>query len=151
MRKTMQVILLKDIPKLGRFGDVKEVSRGYAQNFLIPKGLVEEATPEAIAQAVSRKDQLAKTAEADLARAEKLVSRLEGQTVEISAKASDEGTLYAAITPSKVAAALQAKGFDVKKDQVNSSDIKEVGEYEVTINLDHGLEARLTLVIAAEK
>lgn len=146
----MKVILLERVPKLGEQGEVKEVALGYARNFLIPKGLAEEATTEAIAEALARKEKMAKQAEMDLVMAEALVQKLEGQTIEISAKASEEGTLYAAISSSKVATALQVKGFDVKKDQIILEGIKELGEHEIVINLDHGLEARVTLIVNSE-
>lgn len=150
MKKTMKVILLKDVKDLGKESDVKEVASGHARNFLIPQGLAIEATEKAIAEAEAKQAKAAKQAEADLTQAEDIVSKLEGQTIEISLKASDEGTLYAAVSPAKVAGALKEKGFAVLKDQITTSDIKEIGEHEVTINLDHGLEARVTLIINSE-
>ena len=146
----MKVILLKTVKDLGQAGDVKEVAIGHGRNFLIPQGLAVEATKKALAEAEERKKKAAVTAEAGLVAAEKLVAQLEGQSVEILAKASPEGTLYAAISPAKVAAALQAKGFDVNQKQVIIKDIKEVGDHELIISLDHGLEARLMLTINAE-
>ena len=150
MKKLMKVILLKEIKNLGHSGDIKDVALGYARNYLIPQGLAEEATSQAIAEAQARKEKMAKQAEADLEKAESIVSKLEGQTVEISAKASSEGTLYAAVAASKVAAALKSKGFDIKKDQIKLDAVKEIGEHEVVIDLDHGLEARITLVVNSE-
>ncbi|MDX9893285.1 MAG: 50S ribosomal protein L9 [Patescibacteria group bacterium] len=150
MKKSMKVVLLKNVDNLGHVGDVKEVALGYARNFLIPKGLATEATPKAIEEVETNKAKMAKQAEDDLANAEKLAQRLEGQTVEISAKASDEGTLYAAVSAAKVASALKDKGFEVNKNQINAGHIKEIGEHELVVNLDHGLEARITLVINSE-
>lgn len=150
MKKTMKVILLKAVQKLGQGGDVKEVAAGYAQNFLIPQGLAEEATPVAIAEAEARRTKMAAQAEADLVRTEGIVGQLEGQTIEVSAKASDEGTLYAALPATKVIAALKEKGFDIKKGQLRIDGIKEIGEHEVTIGLEHGLEARITIIINPE-
>ena len=146
----MRIILLKDVKGLGRVGDVKEVAAGYARNFLIPQNLAAEATEQAIKDAEVKKQQAAANAEADLVKAEGMVSKLEGQIVEISAKASDEGTLYAAVSPAKIAGALSDKGFAVRKDQIVAKDIKEVGEHEVVVNLDHGLDARVTLVVSSE-
>ena len=146
----MKVILLKAVQKLGQGGDVKEVAAGYAQNFLIPQGLAEEATPVAIAEAEARRTKMAAQAEADLVRTEGIVGQLEGQTIEVSAKASDEGTLYAALPATKVIAALKEKGFDIKKGQLRIDGIKEIGEHEVTIGLEHGLEARITIIINPE-
>jgi len=146
----MKVILLKHVPELGDESDVKDVATGYARNFLIPKGLAKEATPESIAEAEARKAKMAKEAEFDLEKTETLASKLEGQTVEISAKASEEGTLYAAVSPAKISSALKEKGLEVRKEQIKAEHIKELGEHEVVINLDHGLEARITLIINSE-
>ena len=146
----MKVILLQDVPNLGGNGEIKEVTLGYARNFLIPQGLAEEATPEAMAAIEARKEKEAKIAEADLLKTEQLGQKLEGQTVEISAKASEEGTLYAAVSPAKIAAALKEKGLEVRKDQIQASHIKELGEHEIKISLDHGLEARIALIINSE-
>lgn len=146
----MQVILTKDVKDLGQEGDLKEVASGHARNFLIPQGLAIEATQKAIAELEAKKAQANKQAEADLTMAEDVVSRLEGQTVEIVLKASEEGTLYAAVSPAKIAVALKEKGFEIRKDQIVAGDIKEIGEHEITINFDHGLEARISLIINSE-
>lgn len=150
MRKNLKVILLKKVPKLGELGDVKEVALGYARNFLIPRGLAEEATEKAVANIEARKAELAKHAEAELVRMEAIASKLEGQTIEIKAKASDEGTLYAGITAVKIAQAMKDKGFDIKKEYITAPAVKETGEYEITVKLEHGLEARVTLLVSPE-
>jgi len=146
----MKVILLKDVVELGVEGEVKDVSLGYARNYLIPKGLVEEATQEKIKEVEDKKAKESKNAEVDLEKIEKIIQKLEGQTVKISAKASEEGTLYAAVSAPKVAAVLKDMGFDIRKDQINVGHVKEIGEHELVINLDHGLEARVTLIINSE-
>jgi len=150
MKKAMKVILLKNVPNLGEEGDIKEVALGYARNFLIPKGLVIEATSQAVAEVVAKKEKEAKVAEADLAQTQKLAHDLEGQIVEVAAKAAEQGSLYATISAVKIASALKEKGFEVRKDQIKAGHIKEIGEHEVTINLDHGLESRITLIINQE-
>ena len=146
----MKVILLKDVKNLGEAGEIKEVALGYARNFLIPHGLAVEATPQAEAEAMAKKEKMAKDAEMDLKKAEELASKLEGQSIEIWAKASDQGSLYGAISEAKIAAVLQAKGFNVRKDQIKAEHIKEIGEHEVVINLDHSLEAKITLIVNSE-
>lgn len=146
----MKVILLQHVPSLGEKDEVKEVALGYARNFLIPKGLAEEATDQAIAEIEAKKAREAKEAEMDLVKTEQLVQKLEGQIIEITAKASEEGTLYAAILPARIAAVLKEKGFEVRKEQIEVGHIKELGEHEIVLNLDHGLEARITLIINPE-
>lgn len=147
--KKMKIVLQKSVQGVGQAGDIKEVARGYAQNFLIPKGLAVEATQGNIAQAEAIKEKAAMEAKADLEKSQKMAATMEGITVNIEAKASETGTLYAAISPSKIVSALKEKGFDLKKEQIKVEHIKEIGEHEVVINLDHGLEARITLMVSS--
>jgi len=146
----MKVILLKNVPALGEKSEIKEVASGYARNFLFPKGLAKEATPEAIKEVQAQKEKEARLAEMDLAEAEKLAQNLEGQVVEVSAKANEQGTLFATISTVKIITALKAKGFEIKKEQIEAGHIKEIGEHEIKVDLSHGLEARITLIINSE-
>lgn len=141
---------MKKVAKLGEQGDVKEVATGFARNFLIPQGLVQEATEQALTNLKLQREQQAKQAESNLVATEKIAQQLEGQAIEVTAKASDEGRLYGALSVVKIATALKQKGFDVKKDQINAGHIKEVGEHEIVINLAHGLDARITVVVSSE-
>ena len=68
----------------------------------------------------------------------------------MTAKANEEDKLYAAVTPVTIVSVLKEKGITVSKDQIQGEPIKELGEHEITINLNHGLEARVALVINAE-
>ena len=143
----MRVILLQNVPKIGRQGDIKDVADGYARNFLLPKKLATAATPEAIAQQKTQLQKAAKQAELDLAATEKLASQLEGQAFEVSAKASENDTLYAAISPAKIVSLLKSRGFTITRNQVNTEGIKEIGEHEIKLSFDHGLEATITIIV----
>lgn len=147
----MKVILLKNVPNLGQEGDVKEAAMGYARNFLFIKNLAAEATPEKIKEAEEKRAKRAEVAQLDLAAAQEMAKKLEGQVIEVPARASEEGTLYATMPAAKIAAVLKAKGFEIKKENIQSGHIKEIGEHTVKIDLDHGLEARITLIINPEK
>ncbi|MFA6322696.1 MAG: 50S ribosomal protein L9 [Candidatus Buchananbacteria bacterium] len=147
----MKVILLKTIKNIGQEGDIKEVAIGYARNFLFPQKMAVEATADKIKEVEAKRAKKAQAAEADLVKAQELVNKLEGQAIEISARASDEGTLYGALPTAKIAAALKAKGFDIDKDSIKASHIKELGEHDVAIDLEHGLQARINLIINQEK
>lgn len=147
----MKVILLKNVDKLGREGEIKEVAIGYARNFLIPRGLADVVTQELVSQLTNKKKAEVNQAERDLVDAEKLAARLEGLEVEISAKTTDVGTLYAAITPAKISVALKAKGLIIDKSQIITEPIKDVGERQVTISLAHGLESKILLIVNPAK
>ena len=136
---------------IGKEGEIREVSTGYARNFLIPQGFADVATPDLIAQIEKRTKKEAKRAEMDLVKTESLASQLDGSEFEISAKVSDMGTLYAAIAPSKIASLLKTKGFEVSKDQIITPPIKETGEHEIVIKLDHGLETKIVLIVNPSK
>lgn len=145
----MKVILLKKVRQLGDVGEIKEVSDGYARNFLFPQGLAEAATDQAVRSLVSAKKHSVQKAEHDLLMAEKNAAKLNGLAVEISAKTNDQGKLYAAVTAAAVAKKLKEQGFDIKKSQIKfASSIKELGEYPLTVNLEHGLESEIMLIVS---
>jgi len=144
----MKVVLLKDVKGLGQIGDIKNVAAGYAGNFLLPQKLVRLATDDSVKEVEQDRVRQAKVAEKELVDTEKLASSLNSQVVKIVGKVNESGTLYAAVTSAKIASELKQRGFDVKKNQVMLPEpIKEEGEYPVTISLDHGLEAEITVII----
>jgi len=148
----MKVILLRDVEKLGKRFDVKDVADGYARNFLLPKGLAKPATESALKSLEAEKAAAEAAAEMDLKVAEEAVAGLDGQEIEIKAKAGEDGKLYGAITPVKIVKILKDKGFDVKKNQVKlASPIKEIGEYDVVLELAHGLEAKVKIIVVEEE
>lgn len=147
----MKVILLKDVNKLGKRFDIKEVADGYARNFLLSKNLAKPATEAAVKALETEKAAAEAMAVLDLAQTQDLVARLDGQEIEIPAKVSEEGNLYAGLTPQKISKVLQEKGYDVRKNQVRiSGPIKEVGEYEVIVEFSHGLEAKVKIIVSEE-
>lgn len=148
----MKVILTKDVQNLGSAGDVKDVADGYARNFLIPSGYANIATQSAIKQSEEIKIKKAKQAEEELKNAEELSGKLEGVSVTVNGKADESGKLYAAVKAEEISKSLAAEGFDVDKNKIIVKEpIKEIGEYEVIVALEHGLEARLNLTVEAEK
>lgn len=149
----MKVILLRDVEKLGKKGDVKEVADGYARNFLLPKKLVKIATKKALEALEKEKELMAKKAEEELKKIQEIVSKIDGEEIEIPAKVKPENKeLYAKISAQKIAQALQKKGVKVKKEQIKlESPIKELGEYKATVSFDHGLEAQINILVTEEK
>jgi len=147
----MKIILSQDIPKVGKKNEVKEVADGYARNFLIAKGLAKPATEAALKQLELIKAELARQAEEDLKIQENVVSQIDGQEFEIISKADGTGKLYGSITPVKVAKILKDKGFDISKNNVKLAvPIKTIGEHEIDLELNHGLEAKIKLIINEE-
>lgn len=147
----MKVVLIKDVQNVGHAGDVKEVAGGYANNFLIPGGYAKVATESIMKKAEEIRAEREKVAELALQTAKELAAKLQGVSVSIKAKADETKKLYAAIKAEEVVEALKAKGFEIKKESVIVEEpIKELGEFEVTINLEHGLEAKVSITVEAE-
>ena len=114
----MKVILLKDIEKLGKKYEVKEVADGYARNFLIRRGLAKPATEKLIKWAEEQRKLAIEKAQEQLKKVQKLASQLDGQEVEFIVKFGKQGELFESITQMKIAKQLKEMGFDIKKTQI---------------------------------
>jgi len=148
----MKVILLKDIEKLGKKYEVKEVSDGYARNFLIRRGLAKPATEKLIKWAEEQRKLAEKKAQEQLKKVQKLASKLDGQEIEFVVKVGKQEELFESINQTKIAKKLKEMGFDIKKTQVElEKPIKELGEFPVKINLDQGLEAEIRVIVVSEE
>lgn len=147
----MKVILLENVEDLGKKYEVKEVKAGHARNFLIPKKLAKLATKTALKWLDSQKEVIEKEIEEDLKRAQEVASRIDGTDVLMTVKVGEHGEMFEGINSQKIAEKLKEMGFDVKKSQITLSEpIKDLGEFPIKINLDHNLEAEITLTISAE-
>jgi large subunit ribosomal protein L9 len=148
----MQVILLDKIGNLGSLGDQVNVKSGYARNFLIPQGKVVMATKANVEMFETRRAELeAKVAEqlaASEARAEKLAAL---EAVVIASKAGDEGKLFGSIGTRDIADAITAAGEAVVKSEVRLPEgaLRNTGEYEVSIQLNSDVFAKVNLTIVA--
>ena len=146
----MKVILLKDVKGLGKKGEVKEAADGYARNFLLPGNLALPATDDNVTRLKRQTEEKTRLAVKDLLSVEKTAVKLDGQTVEIKSKANEEGRFYAAIGAAAIVKKLKDKGFEIKKEQVLLFEpIKEEGEFSIKINLNHNLEAEITVIAIA--
>ncbi len=148
----MKVILLQDVPKLGRRGQIKEVADGFGRNYLMPKGLAEPATEGAVKELEERNTVVDKRAEKELAHAQEQAAQLDGMDITIAAKANEQGDLYAQVSPKMIADVLGEKGHIISLRQVTISEpIKKTGEYPVKIIFNDGIEAEVTVTVAPEK
>lgn len=148
----MKVILLQDVDGLGKKYEIKEVKNGHARNFLLPQKLAKAATKTALKWLADQKEVIEKEAEEDLKKAQAVASELDGAEVSISVKVGDEGQLFESINNQKIIDRLKEMGFEVKKSQIKLKDpIKDLGEFPISISLDHNLEAEIKLIVTAEK
>ena len=148
----MKVILLQDIPKLGKKFEVKVVADGHAQNQLIPKGLVKLATKEALEWVEMQKELAGKVAEESLAESQEMASKLDDMEVQIVVKVGEEGQLYEAVNAQKIVDRLKEMGYGIKKSQINLEDpLKELGEFPVKLSFEHNLETEIRVIIAEQQ
>lgn len=148
----MKVILLRDIPNTGKKHDVKEVSPGFARNFLISRGLAIVADESSLKNLEAKKKADSEKAEQELKKTEKIVSKLDGTEVEMLVKAGKEGQLFESINKQKVSERLKEMGFNVSKDQVDlKTPIKETGEFPIKLKFEHGLEAEIKIIISKKE
>jgi large subunit ribosomal protein L9 len=148
----MKVILLQDVDKVGKKFQVKNVSDGYAKNFLFPKNLAKPATPEALKWLEMQEEINRKKAEEHLQETEKVASSIDGAEVVVSVKVGDEGQLFESVSAQKIAEKLKESGIEVKKTQIILKEpIKDLGEYPVKVSFDHNLEAEVKVIVSEEK
>ena len=143
----MQVILIQNVPGIGKIDDIKEASEGYARNFLFARNLAIPVTPKVLADLKIRKNKKAKDHEAELRGEQSVADKLDGWDLALKEKVSAGGSLYAAVGPQKVAEALARAGFKISKDQIILKPIKEIGEYKAKIKFQHGLESEISIII----
>ncbi len=132
----MKVILLKEIKGLGRAGEIKEVSDGYAGNFLLPKKLAVMATPTAIQHWARLKDGQEKKKEKQVSQVKELAKKLSGLKLTIARKSNEQGHLFASVNEQKVVELLAEQGLVVdKKRIIIEKPVKEIGEHQIKIDL----------------
>jgi large subunit ribosomal protein L9 len=148
----MKVILLKDVEKLGKKYEIKEVSDGYARNFLIPRGLVKIANAENLKWLEKQREMEEKKAEEELLKVQNAASAIDGQEIIIPVKIGEDGQLFESVGVQRIYERLKEMGFDIKKNQIQlSSPIKELGEFPIKIKFPHNLEAEIKVIIVEEK
>ena len=148
----MKVILTKDVPKVGKKGDVVEVSDGYARNYLIPRGLAVKATEGNLKHLLDEKRQKSEKEERIRKKSEELLKGLKKRTWEIPVKAGERGKLFGSITSGNLAEKIsQVSGMEIDKRWVKlKKPIKEVGEYSVEIRLPGGVKGEIKVRIVPE-
>ncbi len=148
----MKVILLKDVEKLGKRLEVKDVEKGYARNYLIPNDLARPATKESLEWLEIQKEITQKKEEGQLKETQVLVAKTDGRELNFSMKVGDKGQLFESLNAQKIKDALKEEGIEISKDQVQLKEpIKELGEFTVKINFDHNLESSVKVIITEEE
>ena len=148
----MEIILKEDINKLGYKDDIVEVKNGYANNFLIPKGLAIMATKSAkkvlaenLKQRSHKEAKLVKDAEA-------IAEKLKIKEIIVGAKTSSKGKIFGSVTNIQLADAINKKGFEIdrKKISIVEKEVKEIGTYNVVIKLHREVNIELPFEVVSE-
>ena len=146
----MEIILIKDVEKLGYANDIVKVKAGYANNYLIPQGFARVATESAKKVLAENLKQRAHKDAKILADAKALAEKIANLPLSFTVKA-EEGKIFGSITSADVAEALAAKGVEVDKKNISVEAIKTVGEYKAEIKLHREVKAEVALHVAAEE
>ena len=147
----MKVILRSNVEGVGNTGDVVEVANGYAQNFLMPKGLAMRATEGAVSQAAAMKRSRALQDLKQREVAEEAAQRLEAVAISIQARVGQDDQLYGSVTTSDIAEAVQAQtGIELDRRNMSLEEpIRQVGTHQVEMRLHPEVRAQLTVEVAS--
>jgi large subunit ribosomal protein L9 len=148
----MEVILLQDVEKVGLRGEVVDVARGYARNFLLPRRLAETATPAKVAELAKRAGQRARQEASTFEQARELGARLEATELRFDVKAGPTGSLFGSVTATDLADEIwRVAKIRVDRRKIGLGDpIKKVGRYEVPIELFTDVTVDLQTVVVSE-
>ncbi len=147
----MKIILQENIDKLGTRGQVVEVAKGYARNYLLPRKIALQATPGNLKQLERIRVRLAKIEAQEHAAATEAASTVTGATLTFERKVGQNDQLFGSVTAADIAEALAAQGIEVDKRKVMLGEpIKALGEYEVSVKFHHNVLPKIKVVVARE-
>lgn len=147
----MKVIFLKDVKGQGKKGEVKNVSDGYANNFLIPRGLAEPANASNVKQLEQQKMAEARNKQKEKEQARELAGKLEKTEVVLKAKAGEGGRLFGAITSKHIADELKKMNLDIDRRKIELDEpIRSLGVTRVPVKLHPDVKATLNIQVAEE-
>lgn len=149
----MKVILLKDVKNLGKKHEIKEVSGGYARNFLLRQGLAKAADKKEISKVEREKEAERRKKEMEREELKKKLSEIDGSEIVIKLKVGEKGELFESVTAQKVAERIkEEKGLEVDKKHIEMEEpIKNLGEYPVELKFGEEEKAQMKLKIKEEK
>lgn len=145
----MKIILQQDEKKLGKKGDIVEVSEGYARNYILPKKIGVEATPANMNDLKLRKANNAKIAQEQLDAAKALAAKLESKIVEVKIKAGEGGKTFGSVSAKEISASLKEHyGIEVDKKKLQLPEaLKNLGSYEVAVRLHPQVTGKITVKV----
>ena len=148
----MEVILLKNVDKLGYRDEVVTVKDGYGRNYLIPQGYAQLATKSAIKSHEEKLRQRAHKESKVLDEAKAVAAKIDGVTIKVVAKVGENGKIFGSVNTVQLAEALEAEGImiDRKSISIKEEPIKEVGSYNAGVNLHKEVKAEFSFEVVGE-
>jgi large subunit ribosomal protein L9 len=148
----MKIILLENVEKLGRKGDILEVAAGYARNYLIPRKLAMEVTPGNLKMVELQQKALKKKLEKERLSFQELINRLNEVTLTFVRKSSEKDVIFGSVSASDIQAELARLGFDLDKRKIILDEpIKRLGTFTVPIKVYHEDRAEIKVVVVKEE
>lgn len=145
----MQVILTQDVEKIGRRGDIVDVSRGYVRNFLVPRNLAEVATPAKMEEARRQMEEAEEQERRMADRADEIASTLNKSVITIEARTGEDERLFGSVTAANIAEAIK-KARDLRIDRrriMLDEPIKSLGTHQVPIQVHNDVQANVKVIV----
>ena len=148
----MKVLLARDVPGVGKEGTVKEVSAGYARNYLLPRRLAVVATPENERRLGAEHRRRTAEAEARARSVREMAEGLDGRAVNVRARVNEQGVLFGSVGPAQIAAALNEEhGLQIQESQVEIAEpFKQPDTYPATVHFPGGLKSKVKVWVLEE-
>ncbi|MFO8100895.1 MAG: 50S ribosomal protein L9, partial [Dehalococcoidia bacterium] len=144
----MKVVFIQDVPNVGGVGDVKEVKKGHARNYLFPKGFAVPATEEELRRIESRRRAAAREREERMATTYGIAGSIDGITLTFAKRVTSKGNIYGSVSSTAIQHELKSMGHDVEKSMIKLEEpLRQLGEHEVEIEFSKEAVARVKIVI----
>ena len=145
----MQVILKQDVDKIGRRGDIVDVSRGYVRNFLVPRNLAEVATPAKMEEAQRVMAEIAERDRRMAERAGEIAETLNKSVITIEARTGEDERIFGSITPANIAQAIErARGLRIDRRRIRLEEpIRSLGTHQVPVQVHGDVEASVKVIV----
>jgi len=151
MANSVKLLLKESIKNVGKVGDIVEVSPGYARNYLLPRDLAVQPTPNNVKKVEERRKEIEKLERDRREQQEALIARLSGTEVTLERRANDQGHLYGAVSATDIAKALQGQGFNVNPDDVNlPGKLDRIDTYQVQVKFAEDLSTDVKVWVAPD-
>ncbi|MBM4054774.1 MAG: 50S ribosomal protein L9 [Planctomycetes bacterium] len=148
----MELLLKKNVDKLGKVGDVVNVKKGYARNYLLPRGMAIYVTEGNLKQLEKARKKIEIELKEERVRLQGILEMISNAACRISAKANEEGRLFGSVTSAHIADLLKKQGISIEENMIKlESPIKECGEYRVEISLNSEMKTTCSVQIVNEE